>query len=282
MKRVLVGTDGTAPAIASLGWATVLAERTDAEIILANVVHPDQAEFSVEAADALEIDIERHLLSDWSAPLQTSNVTWSTLVLKSDPDALLAAADSEDVDLVVVGTRSHSRIHIGGLAHHLAHFARRPLAIIPEHAAHESINHVLVGVDGSEGSTAASRWTADLASQTGAEVSAVFVFEPLSEWVPESDPRSWRLAAQQRLDTEWTAPLHTAELQIKTSIIEDFHPVAALTTAAEDAGAGLIVVGTSRISEAFGMRLGRVPLQLLHHARIPIVLVPPTPKETVK
>lgn len=78
--------------------------------------------------------------------------------------------------------------------------------------------------------------------QTGAEVSAVFVFEPLAEWVPESDPRSWRLAAQERLDTEWTAPLHAAGLQVKTSIAEDFHPVAALTMAAEDAGAGLIVV----------------------------------------
>lgn len=46
MKRILVGIDGTAPAIASLGWAAVLAERTGAEIILANVLDPDQAEFS--------------------------------------------------------------------------------------------------------------------------------------------------------------------------------------------------------------------------------------------
>ena len=49
------------------------------------------------------------------------------------------------------------------------------------------------------------------------------------------------------------------------------YPVAALTMPAEDAGAGLIVVGTSRA----GPHLGRVRGQLVHHARVPVVLVPP-------
>ncbi len=278
MKRILVGIDGTEPAAASLGWATRLAERAGADIILANVVHPDQAEFSVDTADALAIDIEQHLLTDWSAPLQASDVAWSTRVLTGAPDALLDAADGEDVDLVVVGTQGHGSIvafHIGSLAHHLAHVARRPLAIIPEPAAHNSIDRIVIGVDGSDGSHVATEFVADLAAQTSAEVLAVYVLEPLAEWVPDTDPRSWRQAAQDRLDTEWVEPLRAAGVPVTTSIIEDFHPVAALTTAAEAAGAGLIVVGTSRVSDVLGMRLGRVPLQLVHHAHTPVVLVPP-------
>lgn len=38
----------------------------------------------------------------------------------------------------------------------------------------------------------------------------------------------------------------------------------------------VVVVGMSRISDAFGMRLGRVPLQLIHDAQTPVVLVPPS------
>lgn len=279
MKRILVGIDGTEPAAASLGWATRLAERAGASIILANVVQPGQAEFSVDTADALAIDIEQHLLTDWSVPLRDSGVAWSTRVLTGgDPDALLDAADGEDVDLIVVGTQGHGSIaafHIGSLAHHLAHVTRRPLAIIPEPAADSSSDRILVGVDGSDGSHAATKFAADLASRTGAEALVVYVLEPLAEWAPQTDPRSWRQAAQHRLDTEWVEPLRAAGVPVTTSIIEDFHPVAALTTAAEAAGAGLIVVGTSRVSDVFGMRLGRVPLQLVHHAQIPVVLVPP-------
>lgn len=279
MKRILVGVDGTEPAMASLGWATRFAERAGTEIIVANVVHPDQAELSVDTADALAVDIEHHLLTDWSAPLEASSVTWSTLVLTGDSDALLDAGDREDVDLIVVGTHGHGRIaafHIGSLAHHLAHLARRPLAIVPEPAAQASVDRIVVGVDGSDGSNAATRWVADLASRAGADVLAAYVFEPLAEWVPESNSHSWRQAAQDKLDTEWVEPLRTAGVPVKTAIVEDFHPVAALATAAEEAGAGLIVVGTSRVSNNFGARLGRVPLQLIHHAQTPVVLVPPT------
>jgi nucleotide-binding universal stress UspA family protein len=279
MKRILVGVDGSGPAIAALGWATRLATRTGAEIVIANVVHPDDREFFVDTTDERAIDSEQHLLSDWSAPLQTSDVTWSTLVLAGHPDALLGAADREDVDLIVVGTQDHggvAALHLGSLAHHLAHRSRRPLAIIPEPAAHETIDHLLVGVDESDGSSAATNWTADLASRSGSDVLAVYVFEPLAEWIPETDPRSWYQAAQHRLDTTWVEPLRAAGVPVETSIVESFHVVAALTTAAEDAGAGLIVVGTTRVDDTFGMRLGHVPLQLVHHAQIPLVLVPPT------
>lgn len=279
MNRILVGTDGTEPAAAALGWATRLAERTDAEIILANVVDPDQTEFFIDTSDARAIENEQLLLTDWSAPLRASAVTWSTLVLTEDPDALLGAADRKDVDLIVVGTQGHEGVaafHSRSLAQYLAHRTRRPVAIVPEPAAKASIDHIIVGVDESDGSSAATRWAADLASRSGADVLAVYVFEPLAEWVPETNPHSWHQAAQHRLDTKWVEPLRTAGVPVKTSIIEAFHPVAALTTATEDAGAGLIVVGTTRVNDTFGMRLGRFPLQLVHHAQTPIVLVPPT------
>lgn len=78
------------------------------------------------------------------------------------------------------------------------------------------------------------------------------------------------------MECEWVAPLRAANVPVRTRIIEDIHPVAALATAVEDEGGGLLVVGTRGFSGVVGLRLGRVPIQLVHHTQMPVVLVPPT------
>src|SRR5262249_19560588 len=42
----------------------------------------------------------------------------------------------------------------------------------------QMVNHILVGVDGSEGSHKAARFAKDLASQVGARLTLLFVIEP--------------------------------------------------------------------------------------------------------
>lgn len=277
MKRILVGVDGFEPAVAALGWARRIAEHTGAELILANMVQPLQSRLPEGRVDVVRADDVHRLLEDWSSRLDDSPVTCSTLVLPPEPDALIEAADEKDADLVVVGIHRHGAVaalHMGGLAHHLAHITGRPLAIVPETAADRPIDHILVGVDGSDGSRAATDWTARLATAADATVLATYVMEPLPEWVPNSQRQTWSQKAQEHLEG-WVTPLHEAGISTATALVEDFHPVSALSGAADDKGAGLIVVGTSRVSRIVGMRLGRVPLQLTHHARLPIVLVPP-------
>ncbi len=277
MKRILVGVDGFEPAVAALGWARRIAEHTGAELILANIVHPPQSVLPEGRVDVVRAENVEHLLEHWSSSRRDSTVTCSTLRLSADPDALLKAADERDVDLVVVGIHRHGAVaalHMGGLAHHLAHITGRPLAIIPETAADRPIDHIVVGVDGSDGSRAATNWTGRLAVDAEATVLAAYVMEPPPAWVPRSEHRGWGQRAQAHLD-EWVTPLHEAGISTTTTLTEDFHPVAALSAIASDTNAGLIVVGTSRASRTVGMRLGRVPLQLTHHAQLPIVLVPP-------
>jgi len=104
----------------------------------------------------------------------------------------------------------------------------------------------------------------------------VYSFEPLAEWVPESDPRSWHRAAEHQMESEWVAPLRAAGVAVRTRIITDIHPVAASAKAVDDEGGGLLVVGTRGLSGVVGLRLGRVPIQLVHHTQLPVVLVPAT------
>jgi nucleotide-binding universal stress UspA family protein len=279
MKRILVGVDGSEAAAAALGWSGRLAHATDAEVIVAHVFHPDQAELSTERYDELRAAAEHRLETEWTAPLEPCEVTHRTTLLTGPLDELLDAADDLDADLVVVGPEAHGRfaaLHWGSVAHHLAHHTRRPLAIVPSPGAPAPLERIVVGVDGSEGSTAAVHWCTDLASTTGAEVVAVYAFEPLAEWVRESDPHSWHQLVEREM-REWVAPLRSAGVAVRTRIIKDIHPVAALASAIREEGAGLAVVGTRGLGGFLELRLGRVPVQLVHHSQIPVVLVPPTP-----
>ena len=58
-------------------------------------------------------------------------------------------------------------------------------------------------------------------------------------------------------------------------IAEKIHPVAAIARVVEEEGADLAVLGTWGIGGFLGLRLGRVPVQVVHHIQLPVVLVPP-------
>jgi nucleotide-binding universal stress UspA family protein len=280
LKRILVGVDGSAASAAALGWASRLAGAVGAEVVVANVFQPGQAEVSPERDRELRRETSELLGGEWSDPVRSTGVAHRSVLLDGSPAALLDAAGAEDADLVVVGPRGSggfARLHIGSVAHHLAQTTTRPLAIVPSAGAAGGFERIVVGVDGSETSAGAVRWSTDVARATRAEVVAVYVVEPLAEWVLESDPKSWRQAAEQRLDGEWLAPLHDAGVTVRPQIVEDIHPVAALTGVVHEEGAGMVVIGTRGIGGFLGLRLGRIPIQLVHHTQVPVVLVPPEP-----
>lgn len=275
MKRVLVGADGSEAAAAALGWAGRLAARIDAEVVVANVFEPAEAELSLQQFNDLVHQTERRLHDLWTEPLEAPGVSYRSLVLTGPHDALLEAADREQVNLLVVGQRGgggFAGLHLGSVAHLLVHSSRRPLAIVPVPGAHAAPGTIVVGIDESEGSRAAVAWCAELARVTKEEVVAVHAFDPLAKWVPDHD--GWRQTAQRLIDSEWVAPLRDAGVEVRTLIVQDIHPVVALAAAAESEHAGLIVVGANGMSDLGDLRLGRVPIQLVNQTSLPVVLVP--------
>ncbi|MGE0140526.1 MAG: universal stress protein [Ilumatobacteraceae bacterium] len=277
LSRMVVGVDGSPAAAAALGWAGRLAGRLGAEILVANVFEPEQAELSPDDYETFVARAEHRLIDEWAEPLRGSSVDYRCLQLTGAPDALLAATEAEHANLLVVGTRGagrHASLHLGSLAHHLAHDTLGPLVIVPLAGAAASIDRIVVGIDGSAGSAAAVDWCADIAAALGVEVIAVCAFEPHARWTFRSD-ESWRAAAEQAMSNEWVRPLWDAGVTVRTRIVEDAHPLVALEGAAADEGASLFVLGTRGLSDAGGVRLGRLPLQLVHRTHLAVVLVPP-------
>lgn len=279
VNRLLVGVDGSAASAAALAWAGRLARRLDAEVVVGNVFEPAQAEVSPSDFDTLIAEADQRLTTEWSAPLHGSGVRHRGLQLVGSPDSLLDAADAVGIDLLVIGTRGAGHfagLHLGSLAHYLAHRARGPLAIIPVAGAAALVDRIVVGVDGSPGSAAAVNWCADIAAACRAEVVAVCVLESLSRWNSKGEVERIRAEVDAAINREWTAPLRAAGVSVRTRVMESTHPVAALAEAAEDAAAGMIVVGAQEFSAVVQLRLGRIPEQLVHHTHLPVVLVPPT------
>ena len=106
-------------------------------------------------------------------------------------------------------------------------------------------------------------------------MTAVCAFDPHPRWGFGDDVSAWRATAEEAISAERIAPLRAAGAVVRTRIVEGKHPLSALERVAAEEGAGLFVVGTRGLSEVGGLRLGRLPLQLVHHTHLPVVLVPP-------
>jgi nucleotide-binding universal stress UspA family protein len=278
VARVLVGVDGSAASLAALRWTLGLARRSGQRVTAVYAFTPGYAEVSPDQYWTLAREAERDL-KDWYADTAGKASVGATVV-GGGPDALLDA--SEGADLLVVGTRGaggFAHLHLGSVAHHLAHFTSVPLAIVPTGAARDP-RRIVLGVDGSEGSAAAVDFCAAFAPRIGAEVVAVHAEHAYHEHGAHDT-----LAGGQSLEArvhEWVAPIEAAGAPVAVEVHRDSLPVTALRSAIEAEPDTLAIVGTRGLGGFSGLRLGRVPIQLVHSTGAAVVLVPPRPGEKVE
>lgn len=275
-RRLVVGIDGSSSATHALEWAGQLAVADGCEVVVAHMFTPSEAEVTPDRYDELMRTIADDVASTASDLLEPLGVRHRVVVEPGAAEDLLVVGDRHDADLLVVGPHvtGAAATHLDSTAHHLAHRSTRPFAIVPERPrVSSSFDRIVVGVDGSTGSAAALEWCADLATACGAAVIAVESFEPLVEWVPESDPNSIMQARREELDAS-VAPMRAKGIEVRTEVVRDIHPVAALASVIERECAALAVVGRRGSGGFSGLVLGRVPEQLVHHSRVPVVVVP--------
>jgi nucleotide-binding universal stress UspA family protein len=131
------------------------------------------------------------------------------------------------------------------------------------------VKTIVVGVDGSADSRHAVAWAAQLADETGARVVAVHAVG-LLEHQP-GDPVGAHLAPE--LD-RWTAALDgLGPEQVERRLVAG-DPVGALTTAARETGADLLVVGSRGAGAHAGASLGSTSLHLAEASGVVLVIVP--------
>ena len=140
-----------------------------------------------------------------------------------------------------------------------------------------SVGTVLIGLDGSEGSERATRWTAEVASALGARVVAIHVYEPLAhlgEW-ENLDFTEVEAAVEKQLQEEWVKPLLSAGVEVDASIHHGV-PAEVLLDVADERDVDLIVVGARGLGHLRSLALGSTSSKLIQSAPCPVTVIPPS------
>jgi nucleotide-binding universal stress UspA family protein len=147
---------------------------------------------------------------------------------------------------------------------------------------------IVIGLDGSAGSTHALQWAIDMAKRLDAEVVAVHV-ESLPIYipapmgiVPPAETPEQRAELQEAFVTEWCLPLRKSRVRFR-AILEEGTPIGtALIEVGLREGADMIVVGSRGLNGVAEFLLGSVSHQVAHHSAIPVVIVPPAVRVKVE
>lgn len=138
---------------------------------------------------------------------------------------------------------------------------------------------IVVGIDGSEYARKATAWVIDFATDTHAEIIAVYAIPvplypipPFGSGMP-TEVEEWREQMRATFENEWCAPLADAGVKYHT-IVADTEPVQALIDIACRERAFAIVVGARGKGALGTLILGSVSDRLVHTSPVPVVVVP--------
>jgi nucleotide-binding universal stress UspA family protein len=141
---IVVGTDGSHESHRALLWTAKQAGLTHAHVVVVHSIDIPVYSGYGEFATAMvprglteeqreQVRIEVHDV--WAKPLAEAGVEYHVALIDGSPSAAIrAAADKENADLIVVGSRGRggfAELVLGSTSHQLAHHAGRPLVIVP-------------------------------------------------------------------------------------------------------------------------------------------------------
>jgi nucleotide-binding universal stress UspA family protein len=142
-------------------------------------------------------------------------------------------------------------------------------------------NRIVVGTDGSETAGEAVRQAIDLAKLTGAQLSVVSAYQPVSgrrlKDEQSAAPSDVHYEIGPREDVNLVLDAAAAEakregVEVVTHPVEA-DPADAILNVAEETKADLIVVGNKGMTGARRYLLGSVPNNISHHAPCSVIIV---------
>ncbi|WP_026128111.1 universal stress protein [Nocardiopsis lucentensis] len=299
---VVVGVDGTPAAHAALEWAAEAAARRGAQL---RIVH-GMGEDSVVAHDTPERRLAvqeargyaRDLLDDGAELVRDTHpgVDVVTVLAAEDaPDAIMEEARHGDV--IVVGSRGLGAVRAmlhGSMSPRATSEAPCPVVFVPAHKDEPTPvgppapeGRIVVGVDGSDSSRRALRFGLHEALLSGAAVEVVNSWEvplPADVSALEADAREAHEEVFDRQSEEIVAGVLAEVVDDQTENLDisavrmQADPVEALLEAGRNAD--LIVVGSRGRGGVSGLLLGSVSQGVLHHALVPVAVLPPHSEDT--
>jgi nucleotide-binding universal stress UspA family protein len=285
---VVVGVDGSEPALHAVRWAAREADRQAAVLrlvhvcYLAPVRHPKQVAPPQEYQTAV-LEQGRHWLSEAvAAARQVAPGITIITDLHSGVVAHELITESRQARQLVLGSRGlggFRSLLVGSIAVALSGHAHCPVAVIRSSTSDgvpPSAGPVVVGVDGSALSDAALEYAFEAAAARTVPLLVVHA------WADVDVSGAWA-AAPGTIDWDWLQAEEEKELAEQLAPWQDRYPdvevrpvVArgrpAHTLLEHAADAQLVVVGSRGRGALAGLGLGSVSQTLLHQAECPVVV----------
>jgi len=260
MSKIIVGVDGTERSADAVHFATRLARRARADLLLACAYPYD------DAAAHMDCERRRMLREEAQATLDAATllvahaapVTTRTIADRSPARALHTLAVHERASLVVIGSSHHGsvgRVFAGTTAERLLHGAPCPVAVVPHGVLPGSLHTIAVGWDGSPESTAAVVGAAAIARRGGGLLRIVRVLDGDTD---EGGPAELLQSLPAGLRLE--------------HVLRHGDPVDALAAVSEDAD--LLLLGSRGYGPRRAVLLGGVSGRVVRTAACPVIVVP--------
>jgi nucleotide-binding universal stress UspA family protein len=282
---ILTGVDGSAQSDAAVSWAAREAAMRHEPVTLVHVVQPVAVSWPIPGEQATVAqwqdenarNVIKQARKELSAALNQSRppeirteVLYSHVV-----DALVDA--STQARMVVVGSRGRGapgRLLLGSVSSGVLRHAHCPVAVIhaDDASAVDPTAPVLLGVDGSPASEAATAWAFDEASRRGVGLVAVHAWSDVGvfpilgmDWHAYRDQGDEVLAERLAGWQEQYPDVH-----VKRRLLCDT-PVRGLLQ--ESQHAQIVVVGSRGRGGFDGMPLGSVSSAVAQSAKVPVIVV---------
>jgi nucleotide-binding universal stress UspA family protein len=282
---ILTGVDGSVQSDAAVSWAAREASMRLEPVTLMHIVQPVVVSWPIpgeQAAVAERQDenarrVIKQARKELSAALDQSRPPeLRTEVLYSHVvDALVDA--SKEARMVVVGSHGRGapgRLLLGSVSDGVLHRAHCPVAVVraDDASAVDPTAPVLLGVDGSAASTAATAWAFDEASRRRVGLVALHAWSDVGvfpilgmDWHAYRDQGD-ELLAERLAGWQEQYP----DVPVRRRLLCD---TPARWLLQESERAQMVVVGSHRRGEFGGMSLGSVSSAVAQSAKVPVIVV---------
>jgi nucleotide-binding universal stress UspA family protein len=289
-RGILVGVDGSAAALAAVRWAAHDAALRDVPLNLVHVVDapvpgwlqvPSPAGFRQWQEKRAREFIESATKVAEESTGERGPVSIDSKVFYSATVPTLVGL-SKEVDMVVVGYRGHGgvlvRNFLGSVSSGLVYHAHCPVAVIHDEkplVANVARAPVLVGIDGSPASEAATAIAFEEASRRGVGLMALHVWTDLrvSDFKELFPDVNWDAQISEEEETlaerlaGWKERYPDVGIRRKIEIGDAASPLIEASERAQ-----LLVVGSHGRGGFAGMLLGSVGAAVVNRARIPVIV----------
>ena len=284
--RVLVAVDGSPQAWEALRMLQALSPSE--EIVLLHAVEPavnmvaaGSEVYVSDTVDLAKIQRERGeiVLAEATGRLPEKTSVTRRLLTGSAADAILSTAETEMVDLVVVGARGLGRVSemlLGSVSHRVLYHANCPVMVV-HGPARIPVRRALAPVQGEEDAEHLVRFLKKKPFPGALDIRVLHV-------VPVADPL-WPLDALQadKLGREAIEEANALADSVAHTLASLGHQASGIVglgassesilREADSFGADLVLMGARKRSAASRFLLGSVSYSVVHRARCPVLVL---------